>query len=102
MKRMLIGLACIIGLPTMAEAKDPCASLMCLASMTGKGSYDHSCKQAKSDYFSIIKWGVFSPSVSRTSAARLKYLETCHGAMLPENQKIVLEITARWGWVIFE
>lgn len=67
----------LVFLTTPAHAKDPCATVLCMAGMVqGKGVVS-GCSGPVKDYFSITKRKKGKFSSSRTSSARGSFLNSC-------------------------
>ncbi|SAL07210.1 hypothetical protein AWB78_08475 [Caballeronia calidae] len=84
---LVVNVAAIVALSTssVAFAKDPCRSLICMAGkvqggVAGNGSSDGGCSQGISDFLSIIKTHNGHMDLTATSKARRDYLNSCPGA----------------------
>ncbi|WP_157871112.1 TrbM/KikA/MpfK family conjugal transfer protein [Gluconacetobacter diazotrophicus] len=87
-------LALAIGLlatPVPAKAADPCTVLVCMAGMAGIGSPSGGCGDSIGHYFSIIRFGFWGYSPSKTAAARLRYLNSCPGAAANEGTVMLIQ-----------
>ncbi|MEQ7964911.1 TrbM/KikA/MpfK family conjugal transfer protein [Xanthomonas hortorum pv. pelargonii] len=98
MKRTLLFSALVFsGASSMsvAQAKDPCQSLMCMAGMAVSGGTSGGCDSAVSDFFGInvFKRGSFRKNA--TSDARKSFLEQCPGA--EQNQSQIDTIISAFG-----
>lgn len=80
-----------------ANAKDPCASLICMSGLVGNGTPSGGCSKPISDYFSIIVWTVTGYHPYRTAIKRQRYLMSCSGSAA--NMQWVALIQAQWGMV---
>ena len=79
-----------------AQAPEPCAVFLCMASMSGYGSPSPGCTAPITVFHSIQIW---SPKFNApaTAAARRSFLMTCPGDVAP-NQAILESIIAQWGY----
>lgn len=88
--------ALTIGTAKPAHA-NACQTLMCMSGLVGNGSPAGGCSSHITKYFSIIRFGMWGYSPSRTAAARQRYLMSCEGAAL--NMEWVSMIQAVYGTV---
>lgn len=70
---------------SVAFAKDPCQSLICMVGkvqggIAGNGSSDDGCSQGISDFLSIVKTHHGHMDLTATPNARRDYLNSCPGA----------------------
>jgi len=78
MKKLLTFLALIFLTTTSAQAKDPCASVLCMAGMFQGSGVVSGCSKPVKDYFSIIKFKKNGAiSFGKTAKARGKFLNQC-------------------------
>lgn len=78
MKKQMIVIVLLLGVTSVAEAADPCASLLCLSGkLTGQGG-GSSCNQPIADYFSLIGFKNGGFSDGRTQGIRASYLNACN------------------------
>ncbi|MGJ7491930.1 hypothetical protein [Variovorax sp. ZT4R33] len=82
--------------PTRAQAPEPCAVFLCMASMSGYGSPSPGCTAPITVFHSIQIWSPKFNS-SATASARRSYLMSCQGATGP-NQAVLESIIAQWGY----
>lgn len=85
-----------IGMPGVAHA-GPCETLVCMSGLVGNGSPAGGCGSPIGKYFSIIRFGFWGYSPSRTAAARQRYLMSCPGSAM--NVQWVSAIQAVYGTV---
>ncbi len=78
MKKLLILLALLFLAISPAQAKDACASVLCLAGMFQGAGVVSGCSKPVKDYFSIIKFKKHGGiSLGKTSKSRGKFLNKC-------------------------
>lgn len=87
----------LLAMPVPAKAANPCTVMICMAGMAGVGTPSGGCGSSISHYFSIIRFGFWGYSPSRTAAARLRYLNSCPGS--PANEGIITVIQAMYGTI---
>lgn len=79
-----------------AQAKDPCATVLCMwGKLKGAGVVDN-CSGPVNDYFSIVKKKKGKIKLSQTSDARQSFLDKCEAAD-PQKTK---SINNKFGKVI--
>lgn len=76
-------------------AKDPCASLLCMAGeVTGSGG-GKSCSQPVSDFLSIIEYHHGHIDYNATPTAREAYLNSCPGSS--QDTSSISSIISKFG-----
>ena len=80
MQKLFTILAIMFLTTTSALAKNPCASLLCMAGLFQGAGVSNECEPPVHDYFSIIKFNKHGGiSTSKTKKARGNYLKKCPG-----------------------
>lgn len=80
MRKLFIPLTLIFLTTTPVYAKDPCATVLCMAGMLQGSGIVSNCSKPVKDYFSIIKYKHGGISWSRTVKSRGKFLNKCPSA----------------------
>jgi len=81
-------LAASLAIALPAEAKDPCATVMCMWGMLqGAGVVDN-CADPVADYFNIVERKKGKIKLSRTSNARQSFLDQCEAADSDKTKSI--------------
>ncbi|HDS1755759.1 MULTISPECIES: TrbM/KikA/MpfK family conjugal transfer protein [Pseudomonas] len=71
------GLAATFAIALPAEAKDPCATVLCMwGKLKGAGVVEN-CDGPVADYFDIVKKKKGKIKLSRTANARQSFLDSC-------------------------
>lgn len=93
MKRLLlVPVLCLS--TTLANAGDPCATVLCLGGMLMGGNGGSMYSSSINDYFDIRKKKHGRFSASRTKDARSEYLDKCKSE---DNKKNKERINEKWG-----
>jgi hypothetical protein len=75
---VVLAVSFAVALP--AQAKDPCATVLCMwGKLKGAGVVDN-CSGPVNDYFSIVKKKKGKIKLSQTSDARQSFLDKCEAA----------------------
>ncbi|SME88657.1 MULTISPECIES: TrbM/KikA/MpfK family conjugal transfer protein [unclassified Pseudomonas] len=91
---VVLAVSFAVALP--AQAKDPCATVLCMwGKLKGAGVVDN-CSGPVNDYFSIVKKKKGKIKLSQTSDARQSFLDKCEAAD-PQKTK---SINNKFGKVI--
>ncbi|MCZ2719984.1 TrbM/KikA/MpfK family conjugal transfer protein [Erwinia amylovora] len=77
------------------QAKDPCATVLCMAGMLTGNSGGSECSSAVSDYFSIVKFKKGKFKKSATKQARKEFLQQC----TKEDEGWINQINSAYGTV---
>jgi len=95
-----VALAAAMGLglsaPARAQGADPCSVFLCMASVSGYGSFSPGCAAPIAVFHNIQIWSPYF-NAPATAVARRAFLMTCPGAVAP-NQAILESIIVQWGY----
>jgi hypothetical protein len=79
-----------------AQAKDSCATVLCMFGMLEGAGVSSACKGPIEDYFSIIKFGSHGQMLTgHTNSAREKFTGSCSSA----SPDVLSKINSKYGRV---
>lgn len=82
----------ILAITTPAQAKDACETVLCMSGLVQGVGVVNNCSGPVKDYFSIVKKKRGKFSASRTSSARLSFLNSC-----PSHSSWASKINNKYG-----